>query len=112
MQLMLCNPSPRVVRLLERSGIINKIGREHIHVRVHDAVVSCQQSLIQMEGGGLGPAISHSLSAMWQPVNIIAASDASDDPSHLPVASPRGTGGGVASGAAARAAGGKDASRK
>jgi hypothetical protein len=37
-QLILTNPSPRVVRLMERSGLINKIGRDWIFVRVHDAV--------------------------------------------------------------------------
>ena len=52
MQLILTNPSPRVVRLLERSGVINKIGRDWIFVRVHDAVISCQRSLMQMEAGG------------------------------------------------------------
>jgi hypothetical protein len=37
-QLILTNPSPRVVRLMERSGLIGKIGRDWIFVRVHDAV--------------------------------------------------------------------------
>jgi hypothetical protein len=55
MQLILTNPSPRVIRLLERSGIINKIGREWIFVRVHDAVVNCQHSLMQLEAGGSLP---------------------------------------------------------
>jgi hypothetical protein len=40
-QLILTNPSPRVVRLMERSGLINKIGRDWIFVRVHDAVSCC-----------------------------------------------------------------------
>lgn len=41
-QLILTNPSPRVVRLMERSGLINKIGRDWIFVRVHDAVrIAC-----------------------------------------------------------------------
>eukprot|EP00775_Hariotina_reticulata_P008330 gene8330-8515_t len=56
MQLILTNPSPRVIRTLERSGIINKIGREWIFVRVHDAVVNCQHSMMQMEAGGSLPA--------------------------------------------------------
>jgi hypothetical protein len=73
MQLMLCNPSPRVVRLMERSGLINKIGREWIFVRVHDAVVACQRSLMQMEAGG-------SLSQMWQPLHLTISSGMTGDP--------------------------------
>lgn len=86
MQLMICNPSPRVVRLMERSGLINKIGREWIFVRVHDAVVACQRSLMQMEGGGsLGPMVGHTLSSMWQPLHLAATSSTSGDPlGHLP----------------------------
>lgn len=83
MQLMLCNPSPRVVRLMERSGLINKIGREWIFVRVHDAVVACQRSLLQMEAGG-------SLSQMWQPLHLTISSGTTGDPvEHLP-AGPKG----------------------
>lgn len=81
MQLMLCNPSPRVVRLMERSGLINKLGREVIFVRVHDAVVSCQRSLMQMEAGGsMGPVLGHTLSSMWQPVHVAATVSSSTDP--------------------------------
>jgi len=88
-QLMLCNPSPRVVRLMERSDLINKIGREWIFVRVHDAVVACQRSLIQMEAGGsMGPPVGHSLSSMWQPVHVAALSNASDPLENLPPSAP------------------------
>lgn len=62
-QLILTNPSPRVIRLLERSGVINKIGRDWIFVRVHDAVISCQRSLMQMEAGG-------SLEPTWRPMGM------------------------------------------
>lgn len=62
-QLILTNPSPRVIRLLERSGVINKIGRDWIFVRVHDAVISCQRSLMQMEAGG-------SLDCSWRPMGM------------------------------------------
>lgn len=106
MQLMLCNPSPRVVRLMERSSLINKIGREWIFVRVHDAVVACQRSLMQMEAGGsLGPMVGHSLSSMWQPLHVAAASSTSGDPleHNLP---PATNGQGVQ--LAAREKGGKD----
>jgi sulfate transporter 4 len=49
-QLLLCNPSPRVVRMLERSGVTEKLGRENIFVRVHDAVTYCQYH-VEMVGG-------------------------------------------------------------
>lgn len=62
MQLILTNPSARVVRLMERSGLINKIGRDWIFVRVHDAVVNCQRSLMQMEAGGSLPG--------WHPMDL------------------------------------------
>jgi sulfate transporter 4 len=52
MQLILTNPSPRVIRILERFGFINNIGREWIFVCVHDAVVNCQHNLMQLEAGG------------------------------------------------------------
>lgn len=98
MQLMICNPSPRVVRLMERSGLINKIGREWIFVRVHDAVVACQRSLMQMEGGGsLGPVIGHSLSSMWVPLSNVLPTNSSDPREHLPTA-PNGNGSGSGSG--------------
>lgn len=86
MQLMLCNPSPRVVRLMERSGLVSKIGREWIFVRVHDAIVACQRSLIQMEAGGtIGPMVGHTLSTMWQPVHMV--SNGTVDPrEHMPAA--------------------------
>ncbi|WIA41485.1 hypothetical protein OEZ86_008861 [Tetradesmus obliquus] len=65
-QLILTNPSPRVVRLMERSGLIAKIGRDWIFVRVHDAVVNCQRSLMQMEAGG-------SLATpTWQPMGMVS----------------------------------------
>ena len=51
-QLLLSNPSPRVVRMLDRSGVTGKLGRENIFVRVHDAVTYCQQSLM-MECGDI-----------------------------------------------------------
>jgi hypothetical protein len=65
---------------MERAGLINKIGREWIFVRVHDAVVACQRSLMQMEGGGSlgGPTIT--LSSMWQPLHVPAAGDSGGDP--------------------------------
>lgn len=70
---------------MERSDLINKIGREWIFVRVHDAVVACQRSLMQMEAGGsMGPPVGHSLSSMWQPVHVAALSNASDPLENLP----------------------------
>lgn len=84
MQLMICNPSPRVVRLMERSGLINKIGREWIFVRVHDAVVACQRSLMQMEGGGSLGGPTHTLSSMWQPLHVAAADTSSDPSENMP----------------------------
>jgi hypothetical protein len=97
MQLMLCNPSPRVVRHLERSGVLAKLGREHIFVRVHDAVVACQQSLIQMEAGGsLGPNAGPTLNSMWCPVKGPGGSGGGADGG-----SNGGSGGGGGGGAAA-----------
>jgi hypothetical protein len=66
---------------MERSGLINKIGREWIFVRVHDAVVACQRSLMQMEGGGSLGGPTHTLSSMWQPLHVAVAGDTSSDPS-------------------------------
>jgi hypothetical protein len=65
---------------MERSGLINKIGREWVFVRVHDAVIASQRSLMQMEGGGsLGPI-------SWQPLGAaVASSAAGADPlEHVP----------------------------
>ena len=59
-QLILSNPSPRVVRLLDRSGVLAKIGRETIYVRVHDAVMSCKTSMQMLESGTFSPRIWHS----------------------------------------------------
>lgn len=88
MQLMVCNPSPRVVRLMERSGLINKIGREWVFVRVHDAVVACQRSLMQMEAGGsLGPI-------SWQPLAVAVTSSTVDPLEHVPAAAGAGKGNG------------------
>lgn len=88
MQLMVCNPSPRVVRLMERSGLINKIGREWVFVRVHDAVVACQRSLMQMEAGGsLGP-----ISCSWQPLGVAVTSTTVDPLEHMPPAAGSGAG--------------------
>lgn len=75
MQLILSNPSPRVVHLMERSGLINKIGRDWIFVRVHDAIVNCQRSLLQMEAGGTLPG---SVSKMWAPAFGSSGGGASD----------------------------------
>lgn len=41
-QLVLSNPSARVLRTLERSGFLGRLGREWVFVRVHDAVVYCK----------------------------------------------------------------------
>jgi sulfate transporter 4 len=49
-QLLLSNPSPRVVRLLQRAGVTDKLGREWIFVRVHDAIQYCQQTLLMELG--------------------------------------------------------------
>ena len=49
MQMLLCNPSPRVVRMLERSGVTGKLGRENIFVRVHDAATYCQRHMEMQE---------------------------------------------------------------
>lgn len=63
-QLILTNPSPRVVRLMERSGLIAKIGRDWIFVRVHDAVRrrsaddECD-TLHLMPAGGGAPCCVH-----------------------------------------------------
>jgi sulfate transporter 4 len=51
-QLLLTNPSPRVIAILARAQVTEKLGRENIFVRVHDAVIYCQQSLM-MESGDI-----------------------------------------------------------
>lgn len=52
-QLVLSNPNPRVLRILDRTGFLDKLGREWIFVRVHDAVVYCKNhTRLALEGGG------------------------------------------------------------
>lgn len=47
-QLLLSNPSPQVVRILNRAGVTEKLKREWIFVRVHDAVQHCK-GLLEVE---------------------------------------------------------------
>jgi sulfate transporter 4 len=57
-QLVLSNPSARVLRVLSRSGFIEKLGREWVFVRVHDAVTYCKaHTRVALDGGGK-PAVS------------------------------------------------------
>jgi hypothetical protein len=51
---VLSNPSPRVLRILERSGVMKKLGREWVFVRVHDAVLYCKSHTKIALGGGAG----------------------------------------------------------
>jgi|APGre2960657404_1045060.scaffolds.fasta_scaffold209484_1 MFS superfamily sulfate permease-like transporter len=51
-QLVLSNPAPHVVHMLERTGLPDKLGREFIFVRVHDAVRFCRTQDAAMEAGG------------------------------------------------------------
>jgi hypothetical protein len=51
---VLSNPSPRVLRILERSGVMKKLGREWVFVRVHDAVLYCKSHTKIALSGGVG----------------------------------------------------------
>jgi anti-anti-sigma factor len=51
-QLLVCNPNPRVLRMLERTGVIKAIGRENVFVRVHDAVTQVKTHFL-LESGDL-----------------------------------------------------------
>merc|ERR1712157_224780 len=56
-QLCLCNPNKIVMDYLRLSGLAQRIGSNHIFVRMHDAVLSCLQELegetatVDLEGG-------------------------------------------------------------
>eukprot|EP01023_Acetabularia_acetabulum_P017954 TRINITY_DN19038_c0_g1_i2.p1 TRINITY_DN19038_c0_g1~~TRINITY_DN19038_c0_g1_i2.p1 ORF type:complete len:768 (-),score=144.29 TRINITY_DN19038_c0_g1_i2:2692-4830(-) len=41
-QLVLCNPSRKVMTTMENAGLTHLIGRDYIFVRMHDAVMHCQ----------------------------------------------------------------------
>ncbi len=45
-RLVLANPSRVVVRQIERAGLDKLIGREFIHVRMHEAVTFCKVSFL------------------------------------------------------------------
>lgn len=49
-QLLLSNPCPRVVWALQREGLLAKLGREWIFVRVHDAIQYAHQTLLMELG--------------------------------------------------------------
>ncbi|GBF98588.1 sulfate transporter [Raphidocelis subcapitata] len=55
-QLVLSNPGPRVLRILDRSGFTERLGREWLFVRVHDAVTYCRGQTTAALGGGGGAA--------------------------------------------------------
>jgi len=48
--LVLSNPSANVMRMLDRGHITEKLGVDHVFVRMHDAVVYCVQMIAQEEG--------------------------------------------------------------
>lgn len=49
---VLSNPSARVLRILDRSGFTDKLSRDWIFVRVHDAVTYCRNhTRLALEGG-------------------------------------------------------------
>ncbi|KAI8466625.1 MAG: proton/sulfate transporter [Monoraphidium minutum] len=79
-QLVLSNPSVRVLRILERSGFLEKFGREWIFVRVHDAVMYCRShtrvALEGADGPGIGADAANKDPAVGAPRNGAAAAAA------------------------------------
>lgn len=49
LQVVLSNPSPSVMTILERTGVPDSMGREWIFVRVHDAVHYCRTHRLESE---------------------------------------------------------------
>ncbi len=48
-QLVLVDPSPKLARLWERSGLTKALGQQWVFARVHDAVAHCQSLLAKEE---------------------------------------------------------------
>lgn len=46
-QVVLCNPSAKVVKALEIAGVPDMLGRDYIFVTVHDAVSFCSRQLVE-----------------------------------------------------------------
>ncbi|GLC36560.1 Proton/sulfate cotransporter 2 [Pleodorina starrii] len=46
-QLVLCNPSAKVVKAMETAGLPDMLGRDYIFVTVHDAVTFCSRQLAE-----------------------------------------------------------------
>ena len=44
-RLVLADPSPKLARMMERSGLRSRIGEGWIFARVHDAVMHCRRML-------------------------------------------------------------------
>ncbi|PNH07849.1 Proton/sulfate cotransporter 2 [Tetrabaena socialis] len=67
-QLVLCNPSHNVIKVLETAGVDTMLGREWIFVTVHDAVQFCSRELGERGGvlpeamGVLSNAVRHNAS--------------------------------------------------
>ena len=56
MQLCLFNPNGDVMRTFERAGIVDRIGKEWIFFRVHEAVAECKRHMAELGdlGGSFG----------------------------------------------------------
>ena len=46
-QMVMCNPSSKVIKALETAGVPDMLGRDYIFVTVHDAVAFCSRQLAE-----------------------------------------------------------------
>lgn len=61
-QLVISNPNPPVAKLLERSGLLDEMGKSWVFVRVHDAVDTCRAIMVE-KGSARGEIVGRPAAA-------------------------------------------------